>query len=276
MKMFRFLILALVVGVAQSNSAQAQLPANDTFDILPNGGTGWAAGWSNQGPSLTPALSSASELTAGSGSYLTLDIESNSAYSRDYNPTTPTDEHTISFLFRVDAYDDAATGDDSRAFKSYGGASVNGLSGGATWAVYLQDDTFRYFDGDGSGSFGGAAIDSGVAFNGTGTTSASSNDVGDVFEVTVVNRIGAGSLTLGQYDLTVDNLTDGTNVLAVTDLDFRDAGGTAGTFFNVGGRGTGHNLSIDNVNVVTAVPEPSSVLAVMGLGCLMMGRRRRS
>jgi len=252
MKMIRFFILALVLGVAQSNSAQAQLPASDTFDVLPNGGTGWAADWSEQGPTLTPTLSSASELVAGSGSYLTLAIESNSAYTRDYSPTTPTDEHTISFLFRVDAYDDDATGDPSRAFKSYGGASVNGLSGGSTWAVYLQNDTFHYFDGDGNGDFAGAQVDSGVAFNGTGTTSATSNDIGDVFEVTIVNRIGAGSLTLGQYDLTVDNLTDGTNVLALTDLNFRRNAEPVGTFLNVGGRGTGHSISIDDVSVTTA------------------------
>ena len=120
-------------------------------------------------------------------------------------------EHTISFLFRLDTLP-VATGDPSRGLVTHGATSF-GLGGNSTWAFYVQNGNFFYFSGDGTGSFNGAATDSGA-------TAA----VGDLYSVSINNRIGAdtgGPATGGEWDLLVTNLTTSATVLDLTDLEFR-------------------------------------------------------
>ena len=254
------------------SSSHAVTIASDDFSSgAASGGSGWDNNWttgSNGGSAGSVDLGALTTPLDGNGNYANIVGSGGNATQgihRNYTSALSSgtnQEHTISFLFRLDTLP-AATGDSSRGLVTHGATSF-GLGGGSTWAFYVQNGNFFYFDGDGSGSFGGAATNSGV-------TAA----VGDLYSVSINNRIGAdatGPTTGGEWDLLVTNLTTSATVLDLTDLEFRTNTVPTNAFIGLGVAGN-NVTSFDQLNV-DVIPEPSSAI-LLGLGGFGLLIRRR-
>lgn len=260
---------ALTAMVLSGAVGAANAAAIDSLDAgLPSGGSGWSGDWTigSNGASVGSTLGANATPLDGNGDYVSVVGSGGNVTQgmhRNYDAGIDvTQEHTISFLVRIDTLDTGATGDASRAIVTQGGSAF-GLSSATTWALYVQAGNFHYFDGDGSGGFGGAATDSGVGVI-----------AGDVYSVTVINRLGAdttGPTTGGEWDLLVENVTAGGTVLNLTDLEYRTNTNPGTGIIGLGAAGD-NTTSYDQVNVV---PEPGS-LALLGLGGLLIARRRRN
>ncbi len=256
------LSLALLAG--STGAYAATIIASDDFESgLASGGSGaWSNDWTNGtntsggsvdfSASATPLDSNGNYASiVGTGGVGTRGIHRTVDFGADI-----TLEHTISFLMRVDG-ELTGSGDASRAIVAQGGNAF-GLSATTTWAVYVQDGTFRYFDGNGDGGFAGAAKDSGEDVI-----------VDTVYSVTITNRIGAGTTTGGEYDLLVT--AGGSDVLNLTDLNYREDAAVSSSIIGLGVAGS-NTSSYDEVVIV---PEPSSLVPLLGLGGLALILRRR-
>lgn len=239
------LIVLPLVLLSNPPKAFAEIIASDDFTSgLNSGGSGWDNDWTtgSNGPSdgavdfaaSTAPLGSNGNYASitGSGSNITQGIH------REYTSALIDieDEHTVSFLFRIDASSPDASGDASRVLVTHGATSF-GLSANSSWAFYIQEGNFFYFDGDGSGGFAPAQRDSGVAVT-----------VGDLYSVTVTNRIGADTpgspSTGGEWDLLVTNLTEDAEALNLTNLEFRRR--TVPTTANIGLGTAGASATLAN------------------------------
>lgn len=258
--------------LGSSTAAYAVTIASDDYSSgLNSGGSGWNNNWTtgaNGGSTGSVDFGASTTPIGGNGNYADITGSGGNATQgihRSYTSalTTIGDEHTISFLFRLDTLSATATGDASRGLVTQGGTAF-GLSGNSSWALYVQNGNFFYFDGDGTGSFNGSATDSGV-----------SATAGDLYSANVTNRIGAdtvGPATGGEWDLLLTNLTTGATALSLTDLEFRRT--TVPTTGDIGLGSAGPNAtSFDQVSV-DVIPEPSSA-ALLGFGSLALLLRRK-
>ena len=263
---------SVAMSLTLLTSAHAVTIASDDFSSgLASGGSGWDSNWvsgSNGGSAGAATFGDTSAPLGGNAEYTSITgsgANPTEGIHREYSTALPVigQEHTISFLFRLDTLA-AATGDPSRGLVSHGATSF-GLGGNSTWAFYVQEGTFRYFDGDGAGSFGGAQTNSGVTVA-----------VGDLYSVSITNRVGANTvgspLTGGEWDLLVTNLDTSTTALDLTDLEYRTL--TAPTDLVIGLGVAGNNAtSFDQISV-DAIPEPSSAM-LLGLGAFGLLLRRK-
>ena len=262
--------LALIGG---STSAYAVTLASDDFSSgLSSGGSGWDNNWqvgANGGSSGSVAFDASATPLDSNGDYASI-VGSGSNITQGIHRTytsalsAPSQEHTISFLFRLDTLSATETGDPSRGLVTHGSTTF-GLSGSSTWALYVQEGNFFYFDGDGTGSFGGSATNSGVAVT-----------EGDLYSVTINNRIGANTNTIntgGEWDLLVTNLSTGTIALSETNLEFRATSVPSAAIIGLGVAGP-NTTSFDQVSVDVVIPEPSSTL-LLGLGSFALILRRK-
>ena len=264
---------SVAMSLALLTTSHAVTIASDDFSSgATSGGSGWDNNWqigSNGGSAGSVDLGALTTPLDGNGNYANIVGSGGNptqGIHRNYTSALSSgtnQEHTISFLFRLDTLP-AATGDPSRGLVTHGATSF-GLGGDSTWAFYVQEGTFRYFDGDGSGSFGGAATDSGV-------TAA----VGDLYSVSINNRIGAdttGPTTGGEWDLLVTNLSTSTTALDLSDLEFRTNTAPTAAFIGLGVAGS-NVTSFDQLSV-DVIPEPSSAILLSLGGFGLLARRRK-
>ena len=214
-------MLSLVLLASSSHAYGNTLAFDDFSSGLNSGGSGWDNDWvigSNGRSSGTVAFDASATPLDSNDDYVNIVGPGNNltqGIHREYTSSLSSiqEEHTISFLFRIDALSPDETGDASRGLVTHGGTTF-GLGRDTSWALYVQEGNFFYFDGDGSGDFSPAQVDSGVAVV-----------VGDLYSVTVTNRIGADTTgspaTGGEWDLVVTNLTTGAPALNLTNLEHR-------------------------------------------------------
>ena len=266
------LLLSLAVLAGTTTAYATTISADDFSSGAASGGSGWDNNWTtgaNGGSTGSVDLSASTTPLNANGSYANIVGSGGNptqGIHRDYTSALSSgtnQEHTISFLFRLDTLS-AATGDPSRGLVTHGATSF-GLGGDSTWAFYVQNGNFFYFDGDGTGSFGGSATDSGV-------TAA----IGDLYSVSINNRIGAdttGPTTGGEWDLLVTNLTTSATVLELTDLEFRATTFPTNACIGVGAAGS-DVTSFDQLSV-DVIPEPSSAILLSLGGFGLLARRRK-
>lgn len=208
------------------------------------GGTGWSSVWeigsSGERRGYVSVNGSSPPLVGKCSNMGGIGYSSTTGMYRDYTAGIDalSNEHTISFLVRIDTLNTNATGDLSHAIVTHGGITYE-LGINTSWALYVQDGTFHYYNGDGTGSSSGAATDSGVAVT---------EDT--VYSVKIVNRIGAdstGPTTGGEYDLLVT--ADGSSVLSLTNLEYRRTTAPEAGFIGLGLAGSNWT-SYDQVFIV--------------------------
>ena len=250
------ILLSLAVLAGTTTAYATTISADDFSSGLSSGGSGWDNDWQpgingagngevTFADTITP-LGENNEYVSitGSGSNTTRGIH------RRYSSALSSieQEHTITFLFRLDVLEAGSTGDPSRGLVAHGATSF-GLGADSTWAFYVQEGTFHYFNGNGSGGFQGAQTNSDIPVV-----------VGELYSVSVTNRIGADTegspLTGGEWDLLVTNLTTDAVVLDLTNLEHRT--NTISTEAVIGLGVAGNNeTSFDEV-IIDADVEPNS------------------
>ena len=270
--------VSLVAVSSFSDRTHAAIVASDDFSSgTLSGGTGWINSWTPTATSpATPVVSSASELTAGSGNYLPVaptSVTSNTthAVSRQFSSVVASSPYTVRFDWRMDT---ALTNFNTFNDRVHIGGSAGNVNSDATfsWLVgvagadngatnVVPDGNWYVYDYTNNNGFSGSnLVDTGITL----TTSV-------VYSFIVNVNPAARTYTVNISGSDSSSYTSGA-------LDFRNQSSTPTNTLAFGSvtHATNDNttFSIDNISI-DGVPEPSSIALAGLLGAIGLIRRRR-
>jgi len=273
MKFRCFLPLLVTAG-----AAQAAIVVSDDFSSgALNGGTGWTNSWTPTATSPSPpVVSSASELTTGSGNYLPVgptSVTGNTthAVARQFSSSVASSPYTVRFDWRMDT---TLANFNTFNDRVHIGGSAGNVTSDATfsWLVgvagadngttnVVPDGHWYVYDYTNNNGFSGAnLVDTGITLTQNVVYSFVVN-VNPAARNYTVNITGSDSSTYTSGDLDFRNQsTTPTNTLVFGSVTHATSDTTA--------------FSFDNVTI-DGVPEPSSMALLGVLGAMGMVRRRR-
>lgn len=272
-----------------------QTTAVDQFSGI--AGNGWTGGWttSTNGSILREKEVRNNTTDPGTelnnqGNYLNLNASAAAgtgirqwAFQRgytDFGDLDTSDQHTVSFLLRMDEASGFGNGGSGMFISDGGerGANITNMS----WGIRLGNSTTTPF------VFGYDGVGDGAGFSGSKQSVLKDVDTNANYSlnlgVTYLFTIDVDPLN-DSFDVTVSNISSGATG-TVTDLGFNNTSGSVVGEFSIdhrivadteGGNNRILNTSLDSLSIseVSVIPEPGSLgLAIIGATSIAMRRRQ--